>query len=179
VLSRLQSFDNLQASEFAATLVVPTADNPLRMSERLWRLRPSTARFVTSPRIGYASRPNRAIDGIGLSPTRFAALPAATGNLHPLARRVAILEFLGDKDRHATVVGDFELTELAVDAGVLFVFLTSCFLAASAFSFSINTRFRSIFLFLNWLLRMPFNHFSFRRSKCFGRGFSCSTFGLP
>src|SRR5207249_8972558 len=50
-----------------------------------WRLRPSTARFVTSPRIGYASRPNRVIDGIGLSPTRFAALPAATGNNSPFA----------------------------------------------------------------------------------------------
>jgi hypothetical protein len=83
VLSRLQSFDNLQASEFAATLIVPTADNPLRLSERLWRLRPSTARFVTSPRVGYASRPNLAIDGIGLSPTRFAALPAATENISP------------------------------------------------------------------------------------------------
>ena len=53
-ISQLQSFDNLQASEFAATQVVPTADYPLRMPERLWRLRPSTARFVTSPRIGYA-----------------------------------------------------------------------------------------------------------------------------
>ena len=83
VLSRLQSFDNLQASEFAATQVVPTAGHPLRMPGRPWRLRPSTARFVTSPRTGYASRPNRAIDGIGLSPTRFAALPAATGNFTP------------------------------------------------------------------------------------------------
>ena len=83
MLSRLQSFDNLQASEFAATQVVPTAGHPLRMPGRPWRLRPSTARFVTSPRIGYASRPNRAIDGIGLSPTRFAALPAATGSYHP------------------------------------------------------------------------------------------------
>src|SRR5271166_2739851 len=88
VLSRLQSFDNLQASEFAATQVAPTAGHPLRMPGRPWRLRPSTARFVTSPRIGYASRPNRAIDGIGLSPTRFAALPAATGNQHPDGARV-------------------------------------------------------------------------------------------
>ncbi len=30
-----------------------------------WFLHPSISRFVTSPRIGYASRPNRAIDGVG------------------------------------------------------------------------------------------------------------------
>src|SRR6516162_3534859 len=47
------------------------------MPGRPWRLHPSSARFVTSPRIGYASRPNRAIDGRGLSPPRSAALLAA------------------------------------------------------------------------------------------------------
>ena len=30
-ISQLQSFDNLQASEFAATQVVPTAEHPYRM----------------------------------------------------------------------------------------------------------------------------------------------------
>ena len=48
-----------------------------RMSGRPWRLHPSRARFVASPRIGYASRPNRAIDGRGLPPPRSAALLAA------------------------------------------------------------------------------------------------------
>ena len=91
VLSRLQSFDNLQASEFAATQVVPTAGHPFRIPGRPWRLRPSTTRFVTSPRIGYASRPNRAIDGIGLSPTRFAALSAATGNFTPSLSQIRTL----------------------------------------------------------------------------------------
>src|SRR5208282_2775429 len=51
------------------------------MSGRPWRLHPSSARFVASPRIGYASRPNRAIDGRGLSPPRSAALLAATDSL--------------------------------------------------------------------------------------------------
>jgi hypothetical protein len=42
-----------------------------------WLLRPSTVEFVTSLHVGYASRPNRATDGRGLSPPRFAALSAA------------------------------------------------------------------------------------------------------
>ena len=33
-----------------------------------WRLLPSIAEFVTSLPVGYANRPNRAIDGRGLSP---------------------------------------------------------------------------------------------------------------
>jgi hypothetical protein len=49
---------------------------------QLWRLPPSISRFVTSPRIGYTSRPNRATDGGGLSPPRFAALTAAPGTDH-------------------------------------------------------------------------------------------------
>src|SRR4051794_34716369 len=78
VFSRLPSFIDLQASEFAVTQVVPTARQPIDSQGQPSRLRPSTARFVTSPRIGYASRPKRAIDGKGLSPSKFAALPAAT-----------------------------------------------------------------------------------------------------
>jgi hypothetical protein len=41
------------------------------------RVHPSPARVVTCPHVGYASRPNRATDGRGLSPPRFAALSAA------------------------------------------------------------------------------------------------------
>ena len=44
------------------SLLPPRSFPPLGIrtgcSGRPWRLRPSTARFVTSPRIGYASRPN-------------------------------------------------------------------------------------------------------------------------
>ena len=42
-----------------------------------WLLRPSPVEVVTSLHVGYASRPNRATDGRGLSPPRFAALSAA------------------------------------------------------------------------------------------------------
>src|SRR5262249_37785671 len=62
------------------SLLPPRSFPPLtsfRMSGRPWRLHPSSARFVASPRIGYASRPNRAIDGRGLPPPRSAALLAA------------------------------------------------------------------------------------------------------
>ena len=47
-----------------ATQVAPTA-GPHRDSGQPWLLRPSIARFVTLPCLGYASRPNRAIDGVG------------------------------------------------------------------------------------------------------------------
>src|SRR5919109_3869003 len=57
---------------------------------QLGRLPPSLSRFVTSPRIGYTSRPNRATDGGGLSPPRFVALTAAPGTDHDsIASRVA------------------------------------------------------------------------------------------
>ena len=82
VLSRLQSFDNLQASEFAATQVVPTAVN-LSDARAAVALHPSKSRFVTSPRIGYASRLNRAIDGRGLSPP---SSPPAMADLQRMKR---------------------------------------------------------------------------------------------
>ena len=47
-----------------ATQVAPTA-GPHRDSGQPWLLRPSIARFVTLPCLGYASRPKRAIDGVG------------------------------------------------------------------------------------------------------------------
>ena len=78
MLSRLQSFDNLQASEFAATQVVPTAgihcgcQGSRGVYVRAQRgLLPPRASDMLAVRI-------RAIDGKGLSPSRFAALPAAT-----------------------------------------------------------------------------------------------------
>ena len=58
---------------------------------------------------------------------------SCAGNLHPLSQQVAILEFLGDEDRHATIIGDLKLTELAVDAGMLFLFLASRFLSGGGF----------------------------------------------
>ena len=48
-----------------ATQVAPTAV-PYG-TRQPWLVRPSILRFVTSPYIGYASRPNRAIDGVGTS----------------------------------------------------------------------------------------------------------------
>jgi hypothetical protein len=76
MLTRLQSFDDLKASEFAATQVVPTAGTHSDARAAV-ALHPSSARFVASPRIGYASRPNRAIDDRGLPRPRSAALLAA------------------------------------------------------------------------------------------------------
>jgi hypothetical protein len=83
VLTRLQSFVNLQASEFAATQVVPTAGTQFGYQG-------SRGVYVRAERGSLPPRAsdmlavrNRAIDGIGLSPTRFAALPAATGNCTP------------------------------------------------------------------------------------------------
>src|SRR5207344_3235536 len=43
----------------------PPLDIRIGCSGRPWRLRPSTARFVTSPRIGYASRPNSGAGSTG------------------------------------------------------------------------------------------------------------------
>ena len=79
VLSRLQSFVNLQASEFAVTQVVPTARQPIDcQGGRDVYVR--AQRGLLPPRASdmLAVR-NRAIDGKGLSPPRFAALPAAPG----------------------------------------------------------------------------------------------------
>ena len=65
-ISRRQSFLYVQASKFACH-----PDRSHRCSQsarRPWRLHPSRTYVVTSIRIGYASRPNRAIDDRGLSP---------------------------------------------------------------------------------------------------------------
>src|ERR1700674_173487 len=62
-----------------ATQVVPTAGYRLRCPGQPWRLHLSRTCVVTFTCIRYASRLNRVIDGEGLSPPRFAALPAAPG----------------------------------------------------------------------------------------------------
>ena len=54
------------------TLVAPTAT--AYTAWQPWFLRPSLSWFVTSPRPGYAYRPNRAIDGRGLSPHKMRSL---------------------------------------------------------------------------------------------------------
>ncbi len=45
-----------------------------------WFLRPSLSWVVTSPRPGYACRPNRAIDGRGLSPHKMRSLVGCSPN---------------------------------------------------------------------------------------------------
>ena len=62
LFSGLQSFLNVQASEFARH---PDRSDRRRYPRPPWLLRPRISRFVTSPSSGYANRPNRAIDGRG------------------------------------------------------------------------------------------------------------------
>ena len=56
---------------------------------RPWLLRPSTVEVVTFPHVGYASRPNRAIDGRGLSPLKIRGLVGCSPNARPQARERA------------------------------------------------------------------------------------------
>jgi len=69
------------------TPVAPTATD--RSVWQPWFLRPSLSWFVTSPRPGYACRPNRVIDGRGLSPHKMRSLvgcsPNATLQAPPIA----------------------------------------------------------------------------------------------
>ena len=55
---------------------------PLRYStaRQPWFLRPSFSWFITSPCLGYACRPNRAIDGRGLSPHQIRSLVGCSPN---------------------------------------------------------------------------------------------------
>jgi len=48
--------DGLSCSDIGVFMLFPCTGQP-------WLLRPRISRFVTSPSSGYASRPNRAIDG--------------------------------------------------------------------------------------------------------------------
>jgi hypothetical protein len=68
------------------TPVAPTATDTSVWQP--WFLRPSLSWFVTSPRPGYACRPNRVIDGRGLSPHQMRSLVGCSPN----ARRQARLE---------------------------------------------------------------------------------------
>ena len=79
VISRLQSFVDLQASEFAATQVVPTAGNQHGcQGGRGVYVRAERGSLPPRASDMLAVR-NRAIDGRGLSPPRSAALLAAPG----------------------------------------------------------------------------------------------------
>ena len=87
VLTRLQSFVNLQASEFAATQVVPTAGTRFGCQG-------SRGVYVRAERGSLPPRAsdmlavrNRAIDGRGLSPPRSTALLAAPGISPRVAHR--------------------------------------------------------------------------------------------
>src|SRR5215831_3635843 len=81
VFTRLQSFDDLQASEFAATQVVPTAGNQHGgQGGRGVYVRAERGSLPPRASDMLAVR-NRAIDGRGLSPPRSAALLAAPVNL--------------------------------------------------------------------------------------------------
>jgi hypothetical protein len=62
--SGLQSFSNVQASRFACHpgCTYRNRSMPVRQP---WLLLPRISRFVASPSSGYASRPFRAIDGMG------------------------------------------------------------------------------------------------------------------
>jgi len=62
-LSQSSSFLTFRPPGLLATQVTPTAAGC--PAGRPWRLRPSFTQFVTSPGVGYASRPNRPIDGAG------------------------------------------------------------------------------------------------------------------
>ena len=87
VLSRLQSFDDLQASEFAATQVVPTAGNQHGcQGGRGVYVRAERGSLPPRASDMLAVR-NRAIDGRGLSPPRSAALLAAPGISPRVAHR--------------------------------------------------------------------------------------------
>jgi hypothetical protein len=65
-----------------------------------WFLRPSLSRVVTSPCPGYACRPNRAIDGRGLSPHKMRSLVGCSPN----ARRQARLEAGATQERTLAAV---------------------------------------------------------------------------
>ena len=73
-----------------ATLIAPTIT--YFNVQQLWLLLPNTPRFVTSPCPGYTSRPNRAIDGRGLSPHKTYSLVGCPPNhlLHLTAEAVPL-----------------------------------------------------------------------------------------
>ncbi len=62
VFRSYRSFTHVQACGFARH---PGRSYRSVATGQPWLVRPSLLRFVTSPHIGYAHRPNRAIDGVG------------------------------------------------------------------------------------------------------------------
>jgi hypothetical protein len=66
-VSRRQSFRNVQASKFACHSGRSYRCDTMS-ARQPWRLHPRRTHVVTFMRIGYASRPNRAIDDRGLPP---------------------------------------------------------------------------------------------------------------
>src|SRR5262249_38979410 len=78
-ISGLQTFLDVQASKFACHPGCSYRNGSKSIGQP-WRLLPSAVEFVASLHVGYASRLNRATDGRGLSPLRFAALSAASPN---------------------------------------------------------------------------------------------------
>ena len=72
-ISGLQSFTHVQARRFARHPGRSYHDSP-KSIRQLWLLHPSRTRVVAFTCIGYANRPNRAIDGKGLSPYKIRSL---------------------------------------------------------------------------------------------------------
>ena len=68
-----------------------------------WFLHPSLSWFVTSPRPGYACRPNRAIDGRGLSPHQIRSLVGCSPNApsHRLPLTPRPFRFIPNRKRAA------------------------------------------------------------------------------
>ena len=72
MISQLQAFRNVLASRFACH---PGRSHRCgQAAGQPWRFHPSRTCVVTFARFGYASRPNRAIDGWGLSPHKTRSL---------------------------------------------------------------------------------------------------------
>jgi len=72
MISQLQAFRDVLASRFACH---PGRSHRCGLAAgQPWRFHPSTTCVVTFARFGYASRPNRAIDGWGLSPHKTRSL---------------------------------------------------------------------------------------------------------
>jgi hypothetical protein len=108
-ITRLQSFDNLQVSGFAATQVVPTAGvlSDVRAAVA-FTSEQNAVRCLPAHRIMLAVR-NRAIDGRGLSPPRSAALLAATKTVSPCLASFTLADLGGKTSAtdHSSCVSTF------------------------------------------------------------------------
>jgi hypothetical protein len=109
------------------TPVAPTATDTSVWQP--WFLRPSLSWVVTSPRPGYACRPNRVIDGRGLSPHKMRSLVGCTPNATRQARPMAALG--RDKARCLPVRFLIPPVEGGSRTGAVAVGLGSCCLPAA------------------------------------------------